>query len=214
MKVLIVDDHPVARRGLRMIVSEAFGEADCAEADCAEAADAATALDLAAMLRPDLLLLDMHMPGEVTAPTLCRRMRETLPGSTIVIVTAFDSSAEIRDCLVAGADGCLLKDTSETDMAAALRTAVTGGGVLDSRVAFQLARDLANESAHTGAPHLSVREREVLHLLAEGRSNRAIARRLELSEATVKGHVSRLLDKLNASSSLEAVVRASDAGLI
>jgi DNA-binding NarL/FixJ family response regulator len=209
VKVLIVDDHPVARRGLRMIVSEAFGEADCAEA-----ADAATALVLAAMLCPDLLLLDMHMPGELTAPTLCRRMRKTLPDSTIVIVTAFDSSAEIRDCLVAGADGCLLKDTSETDMAAALRAAVTGGGVLDSRIAFQLARDLANEPAHTRAPRLSGREQEVLHLLAEGRSNRAIARRLELSEATVKGHVSRLLDKLNASSRLEAVVRASDAGLI
>jgi DNA-binding NarL/FixJ family response regulator len=209
VKVLIVDDHPVARRGLRMIVSEAFGEADCAEA-----ANAAAALTLAETLHPDLLLLDMHMPGELTAIALCRRMRETLPGSTIVIVTAFDSSAEIRDCLVAGADGCLLKDTTETDMAAALRAAMTGRPALDSRIAFQLARDLANEPAPAGAPHLSSREHDVLHLLAEGRSNRAIARRLELSEATVKGHVSRLLDKLNASSRLEAVIRASDAGLI
>ncbi|HCU94250.1 MAG TPA: DNA-binding response regulator [Actinobacteria bacterium] len=209
MKVLIVDDHPVARRGLRTIASEAFGGVECAEAG-----DAATALIIATAFHPDLLLLDMHMPGEVTAATLCRRMRNALPDSTIVIVTAFDSSAEIRDCLLAGADGCLLKDTSETDVAAALRTAVTGEPALDSRIAFQLARDLANEPAHAAAPHLSGREKDVLHLLAEGCSNRAIARRLELSEATVKGHVSRLLDKLNATSRLEAVIRASDAGLI
>ena len=209
MRVLIVDDHPVARRGLRMIVSEAFGEPDCAEAT-----EAATALVIAATFHPDLLLLDMHMPGPVAAPTLCRQMRNALPDSTIVIVTAFDSSAEIRDCLLAGADGCLLKDTSETDMAAALRIAVTGEPALDSRIALQLARDLASAPAHPRVPRLSGREQDVLHLLAEGRSNRAIARQLALSEATVKGHVSRLLDKLNASSRLEAVIRASDAGLV
>jgi DNA-binding NarL/FixJ family response regulator len=209
VKVLIIDDHPVARRGLRMIVSEAFDEARCAEAT-----DAATALALARTLRPDLLLLDMHMPGEPTAPALCRMMRQALPQSKIVIVTAFDSSAEIRDCLVAGADGCLLKDTSETDMAAALRATVTGAPALDPRIAFQLARDLADEPTRAGAPHLSGRERDVLRLLADGRSNRAIARQLGLSEATVKGHVSRLLDKLNASSRLEAVVRATSTGLI
>ena len=208
MKVLIADDHPVARRGLQMIVSEAFGEAHCAEA-----ADAATALALAETLGPDLLLLDMHMPGGLTAPALCRMMREALPDIKIVIVTAFDSTSEIRDCLVAGADGCLLKDTSETDMAAALRTSVTGTA-LDPRIAFQLARDLTSATAPAQVPHLTGREREVLRLLAEGRSNRAIARQLGLSEATVKGHVSRLLDKLNASSRLEAVVRATDTGLI
>ncbi len=209
MKVLIIDDHPVARRGLRMIVSEAFDEAHCAEA-----ADPATALALAGTLRPDLLLLDMHMPGEFTAPALCGVLRETLPDSKIVIVTAFDSSREIHDCLVAGADGCLLKDTSETDMAAAIRATVTGAPALDPRIAFRLAHDLADEPTRTGAPHLSGREREVLRLLAEGRSNRAIARQLGLSEATVKGHVSRLLDKLNAASRLEAVVLAANTGLI
>jgi DNA-binding NarL/FixJ family response regulator len=192
-----------------MIVSEAFGETQCAEA-----ADAATALALAETFRPDLLLLDMHMPGEPTAAAMCRKMRQALPESKIVIVTAFDSSSEIRDCLMAGADGCLLKDTSETDMAAALRTTVTGAPALDPRIAFQLARDLVSEPARTAAPHLSGREQEVLRLLAQGRSNRAIARQLGLSEATVKGHVSRLLDKLNASSRLEAVVRATDVGLI
>src|SRR5215471_4067116 len=192
-----------------MIVSEAFGDAQCAEAT-----DAAAALALAETFHPDLLLLDMHMPGELDAPTLCRLMREALPDIKIVIVTAFDTSGEIRDCLTAGADGCLLKDTSETDMAAALRTATTGAPALDPRIAFQLARDLASEPPSTRAPRLSAREKQVLGLLAEGLSNRAIARKLGLSEATVKGHVSRLLDKLNVSSRFEAVVRATDTGLI
>jgi len=209
VKVLIVDDHPVARRGLRIVVSEAFDEPDCAEA-----ADAATATELAAAFRPDLVLLDMHMPGDVPAPVLCRIMREAVPAASIVIVTAFDSSGEIRQCLTAGADGCLLKDTSETDMAAALRATVAGGAALDPRVAFKLARELASERDKPAAPHLSGRELEVLCLLAEGNSNRGIARQLGLSEATVKGHVSHLLDKLNAASRLEAVVRASTAGLI
>jgi two-component system nitrate/nitrite response regulator NarL len=209
VKVLIADDHPVARRGLRMIVTEAFGEPDIAEAT-----DTATATALAGTFRPDLMLLDMHMPGQTTAPTLCRRLREIIPFAKIVLVTAFDDSVEIRDCLVAGADGCLLKDTSETDMAAALRMAMTGASALDSRVAIELARVLADEPEHPEAPHLSGREREVLSLLAEGRSNRAIARHMGLSEATVKGHVSRLLGKLKASSRLEAVIHASDAGLI
>ncbi|HEY5987925.1 MAG TPA: response regulator transcription factor [Streptosporangiaceae bacterium] len=209
MKVLIVDDHPIARRGLRMVLSEAFGETECAEA-----ADAAAALTMAADLRPDLLLLDMHMPGDLAAPALCSLMRAALPDAKIVIVTAFERSDDIRACLEAGADGCLLKDTSEVDMAVALRAALTGGSALDSRVAFRLARELASNRDHTSAIRLSGREWQVLHLLAEGCSNRAIARRLELSEATVKGHVSSLLDKLNASSRLQAVVRASDAGLI
>lgn len=210
MKVLIVDDHPVARRGLRMIVSEAFSGAECTDAP-----DPAAALALSASVCPELVLLDMHMPGDIPVQVLCGRLRENLPAATIIIVTAFDSSAEIRACLLAGADGCLLKDTSETDMAAALRTAVAGGPAIDSRVAFELARSMAREqTAQAARPHLSGREADVLRLLAEGRSNRAIAERLNLSEATVKGHVSRLLDKLDASSRLEAVVRASDVGLI
>ncbi len=209
MKVLVVDDHPIARRGLQMVVSEAFGVVDCAEAD-----DNAAALTVAAAQRPDLVLLDMHMPGQVAAPVLCAQMRELLPEARIVIVTAFDASGEIRDCLAAGADGCLLKDTSESDMAAALRTVVSGGPVLDAQMAFRLVREMTGKPGQAGPPRLSGREWDVLRLLAEGRSNRAIARRLELSEATVKGHVSSLLDKLNASSRLEAVVRASDAGLI
>lgn len=192
-----------------MIVSAAFDEVDYADA-----ADATEALALTAGFGPDLLLLDLHLPGELATPALCAQLLEVAPTATIVIVTAFDSGAEIRDCLLAGATGCLLKDTAETDMAAALRAVMAGGTALDSRVAYRLARDLVREPEHAATPELSSREKDVLELLAEGRSNRAIASRLGLAEATVKGHVSRLLDKLNATSRLEAVVHASDAGLI
>lgn len=154
------------------------------------------------------------MPGPVSAPELCVRMRATLPDARIVIVTAFDRSDEIRACLAAGADGCLLKDTSEVDITTALRTVLTGGCVIDPRIAFPLARELAGQRLPARSPQLTARERDVLHLLAEGCSNRAIARRLGLSEATVKGHVSNVLDKLHASSRLETLVRTSDAGLV
>jgi DNA-binding NarL/FixJ family response regulator len=209
MKVLIIDDHLVARRGLRTILREAFGLDDCDEA-----ADAESALRLARVLRPDLILLDMHLADAVPAPELCRRLRTTVPDARIVIVTAFDRTIEIRDCLSAGADGCLLKDTSEVDLTAALRTVLAGGSVIDPGIAYRLAGDLATNPDRPPAPQLTRREREVLELLADGCSNRAIAQRLHLSEATVKGYVGRILDKLHASSRLEALVRATDVGLI
>jgi DNA-binding NarL/FixJ family response regulator len=209
MKALIIDDHMIARRGLRTILRETFGLDECAEA-----ADPDTALHLASTYRPDLLLLDMHLAGRMPAPELCQRLREMLPEARIVIVTAFDRTAEIRDCLAAGADGCLLKDTSEVDLTAALRTVLAGGCVIDPRIAFRLARDVAANPDRAPAPQLTGRERDVLDLLADGCSNRAIARRLHLSEATVKGHVGNILNKLHASSRLEALVRATDTGLI
>jgi len=209
MKVLVVDDHVIARRGLRTILRETFGLDDCAEAG-----DAAAALALAVADPFDLVLLDMHLPGPMSAVELCRRLRVALPAAAVVLVTAFDRSDEIRRCLAAGADGCLLKDTSEVDMTVALRMILTGGRVIDPRIAFQLVRGLAGEPAPAGSRVLTAREREVLDLLAEGLSNRAIARRLGLSEATAKGYVSNVLDKLPASSRLEALVRAADTGLI
>jgi DNA-binding NarL/FixJ family response regulator len=209
VKVLIADDHLIARRGLRTILRESF-----AVEDCAEAADVQTALTLAATYRPDLLLLDMHLSDSLPPPQVCQRLRRLLPGVRIVIVTAFDRTGEIRDCLAAGADGCLLKDTTELDMTAALHTVLDGGSVIDPRVAFRLAGHLAVQPQQPGARRLTARERDVLDLLAEGCSNRTIARRLRLSEATIKGYVGALLDKLHASSRLEAVIRASDAGLL
>ncbi len=209
MNALIVDDHTVARRGLRTILNESFVLDCCNEVDNCE-----DALRLAARQRPDLVLVDMHIPNSMPAHEFCRQLRALLPAARIVIVTAFDRLPEIRDCLAAGADGCLLKDTSEVDFTAALRAVRAGQAVLDPRIAQRLAGELVGHQSRGGELRLTTRERDVLHLIAEGCSNRAISTRLQLSEATVKGYVSSLLDKLGVSSRLEALVRASDAGLI
>lgn len=209
MKALVLDDHAVARRGLRTILEETFELAACEAV-----ATSAEAIQAAQSLRPDLVVLDMHVPGSLPAHELCRQLRALLPDARIVIVTAFDRTGEIRDCLAAGADGCLLKDTAEVDLAAALKGIWDGEGVLDPRIAQRLANELVGRRPSSPDSSLTGRERDVLQLIAEGCSNRAIADRLRLSEATVKGYVSSLLAKLNASSRLEALVRASDAGLL
>jgi DNA-binding NarL/FixJ family response regulator len=209
LNALIVDDHMVARRGLRTILHESFVIERCDEADNCE-----DALRLAARERPDLVLVDLHIPKSMPANEFCRQLRALLTAARIVIVTAFDGLPEIRDCFAAGADGCLLKDTSEVDFTAALRSVCAGNAVLDTRIAQRLAGELVGGQSQGERIRLTSREREVLHLLAEGCSNRAISARLQLSEATVKGYVSSLLEKLGVSSRLEALVRASDAGLI
>jgi DNA-binding NarL/FixJ family response regulator len=210
VKALILDDHMVARRGLRTILQESFALDECYEVENPQAA-----LRLATECEPDLVLLDMHIPNSSPTHELCRQLRSVLPRSRIVIVTAFDSVPEITDCLEAGADGCLLKDTSELDFTRALRAIRAGETVIDPRIVQRLASELlGRRSGGTGVVRLTNRERDVLALIAEGCSNRAISARLLLSEATVKGYVSSLLEKLDASSRLEALVRASEAGLI
>lgn len=208
MRALVIDDHPVARKGLVTILHETF-----TLTACLQAGDASAALALAADHLPDLVLVDVRRPDDTPTPELCRRLRALLPEACMVLVTAFDRVGEIRDCLRAGADGCLLKDTSEVDVSAALRAMVAGTTVIDPRIAHELARELVG-GRNAASPHLTERERAVLDHIAEGRSNRAIAEQLHISEATVKGHVSSLLDKLHASSRLEALVRASESGLI
>jgi DNA-binding NarL/FixJ family response regulator len=206
MNVLIVDDHPVARRGLTVTVQDGLPVERLWEADTA-----GDAIASAQEHRPDLVLLDMRMPGEMSAAEVCRDILAAAPAARVVIVTAFDHTRTIRDCLEAGASGCLLKDSSELDLASSLRQIMSGDMVLDPRIAQRLARELIGD--RTGDSELSRREREVLLLLSEGCSNKTIARKLDLSEATVKGYVTTLLRKLGASSRLEAVVIAARRGL-
>ncbi|GHB59165.1 hypothetical protein GCM10010306_060850 [Streptomyces umbrinus] len=185
------------------------------------------------------------MPGSLPPEQLCRDLRELLPDVTLVLVTAFDDAAVIHACLDAGANGCLLKDTTEFDLGAALRALLAGSFVIDPRIARHLAQEAAKpiveeamrQLTKGGAAHptegdssplvlevagrrssdtvkLTERERDVLGLLAHGCSNRKIAQQLFLSETTVKGYVRDLLHKLDASSRLEAVVRAYELDLV
>ena len=147
LTALIVDDHPIARRGLSTVLREGVGVHDIIEADSAQ-----DALSLARRREPDLVLLDLHMPGSLPGRELCAQLRAALPDASIVVVTAFDRVSEIRDCLLAGANGCLLKDTAEVDLGASLLTILEGKAVVDPRVAQELAHELVGTPSDSG-PH-------------------------------------------------------------
>lgn len=210
MRVLVVDDHPIARQGLTSIVHDAFRVERVVEVD-----NAKDALIAAKREAPGLVLLDLRIPGVPETAVLCTQLRLAAPEARIAIITAFDDADGIKRCFAAGADACLLKDTSMVDLREALQAVVAGKRVIDPRIAQTLASDhLRVLRGETATIALTQREREVLELLAEGCSNRLIAERLFLAETTVKGHVSSLLDKLNATSRLQAVIRASEHGLL
>lgn len=210
MRVLIVDDHPIARQGLAVLVKSALrvDELD-------EAGNARDALTAAKRLQPNLVLLDLRLPGDVEASRLVTQLRVAAPGARLALVTACDDPDLITRCLAAGADGCLLKDSDIQDVRGGLQAIAVGRRMIDPRVAQALATEhVRNLQAQRRPVHLTQRERDVLALLGEGCSNRLIADRLNLAETTVKGHVSALLDKLGARSRLQAVVNAGQQGLV
>jgi two-component system response regulator DevR len=210
VRVLIVDDHPIARQGLATLVRQAFRVERIIEAETAHEAIVAAKRD-----DPELILLDLRIPGVQSTSVLCTQLRMASPRARVAIITAFDEANAIKRCFAAGADACLLKDSSMIDLRKALQAIVAGQRVIDPRIAQTLAtehvRVLRGERPTVA---LTQREREVLELLAEGCSNRLIAERLFIAETTVKGYVSSLLDKLEASSRLQAVVRATEHGLL
>lgn len=210
MRVLIVDDHPIARQGLSTLVHDAFRVERVIEVEAAN-----DALVAAKHHSPELILLDLHLPGVPQTSLLCTQLRVAAPRAKIAIITAFDEPEAVKRCFAAGADACLLKDTAILDLREALRAVVAGRRVMDPRVAQTLANDHVRVlRAEPSAVDLTQRERQVLELLAEGCSNRLIAEQLFIAETTVKGYVSNLLEKLHAKSRLQAVVRASEYGLL
>jgi two-component system nitrate/nitrite response regulator NarL len=209
MRVLIVDDHPIAQIGLSAVVEDALPVEQIDFADTSTAA-----LKRAGEREPDIILMDMHLPDSLPPRELCEQLLAMRPQCKIVLVTASGSAGDIRDCLQAGALGCLLKDTSEGDMTLALRSVAAGRAFIDPRIAQDIVVELATGRQAARNVRLTARERDVLRCLADGRSNRQIAAQLILTESTVKGYVSNLLEKLGAASRLEAVVRAGEAGLL
>lgn len=208
MKALTVDDHPLTRNGLGNLLKATFEH--CEVWGTSRTAEA---LDLADRLTPDLVLLDLHLPDPPSTPVTVRTMRERGVVSPIVILTAFEGDPLLADCLEAGADGCLIKDSAPPLLAALLRRAVDGERVIDPRVKERLDA-LATAPGPFPRPTLTARELEIVGLLAEGLSNRAVGQRLFLAESTVKWHVRRLLEKLSVESRWQAVVRAQELHLI
>jgi DNA-binding NarL/FixJ family response regulator len=203
-RVLLVDDHPVVREGLRGMID--------AEPDLAvvgEAASGAEAVTMAGSLGPDVILMDLRMP-DVDGVTATERILAAQPATRIVVVTTYETDADILRAVEAGATGYLLKDVSRAELAAAVRDAAAGKTVLAPSVAGRLF-GLMREPTQAV---LSAREVDVLTLVAKGRTNADVGRELHISEATVKTHLLRAFNKLGVSDRTAAVTTAMSLGLL
>jgi DNA-binding NarL/FixJ family response regulator len=207
IRVLLVDDHPVVRAGVRGMLD---GEPDIAVVG--EAASAAEAVAVARAQRPSVVLMDLRMPGgdgqDGVAAT--GRILAEVPEARVVVLTTYETDADILRAVEAGAAGYLLKDASRSDLLQAVRAAAAGETVLAPSVAGRLLHRLR----HPAPVSLSAREREVLRLVARGLSNAAIGAALHISEATVKTHLLRAFAKLGVSDRTAAVTTAMAAGML
>ncbi len=206
IRVMLVDDHPMVRRGLATMLMvfddlRLVGEAESGEA----------AIQLCAEVLPDVILMDMVMPGTDGA-SATRVIRQRHPQVQVLALTSFKEAQLIKTVLEAGAIGYLLKDVSADDLVHAIRAAHTGRATLSPEAAQTLV-EAANQPPVPGLD-LTEREREVLALLIEGLNNTQIAGRLTVSPSTVKSHVSNILSKLGVSSRTEAVTLALRHGLV
>jgi DNA-binding NarL/FixJ family response regulator len=200
IRVLIADDHPVVRQGLRTYLE--------LQADIVIAGEAGSGIEAAAeagRLGPDVVLLDMVMPGGGGLEAL-RRIGSGPGAPRVIVLTSFADDGRVVEAMRAGAAGYLLKDAQPAELLAAIRSAHAGGSPLHPDAAAYLVGELRRPVAP--APALTAREHDVLELLAQGMSNKAIARRLSLSEKTVKAHVSAILRKLDVTDRTQAALRA------
>lgn len=214
IRILLVDDQRLMREGLRVLL-----ELEEGLEVVGEAGDGKEALELYAALRPDVVLMDVRMPG-MDGVEATRRLRERWPEARILILTTFDDDAYVFEGLRAGALGYLLKDVSGGDLAEAIRMVAAGGAPLAPSVARKVVAEFSRLAPPSRPPDeglpepLSEREKEVLRLLAQGLSNREIAERLVLAEGTVKNHVTTILQKLGVRDRTQAALRARQLGLL
>ncbi len=204
IRVLVVDDHPVVRHGL---IAMLRWESDIEIVG--QAADGAQAVELIADLTPDVVLLDLRMP-KLNGVEVMRQIRPGYPSVRFLVLTTYDTDEYIGPALAAGAQGYLLKDAMPEDLAQSVRLIASGGAALEPGVAARMLERLQSGGEET----LSNRERDVLRLLVEGASNKQIAARLQLSENTIKTHLSNIFGKLDVQSRAEAVAVALQRGLV
>lgn len=204
IRLLIADDHPVVRDGLRGIF-EASGEFEVV----GEASSGREAVDRTAALEPDVVLMDLRMP-EMDGVAAIRRLAERGVKARVLVLTTFDTDTDVLPAIEAGATGYLLKDSPPEDLLRGARAAARGEAVLSPSVATRL---LGQVRAPAADP-LSQRELDVLGLIAQGASNRDAAGRLFISEATVKTHVLHIFAKLGVNDRAAAVAAGFERGLL
>jgi two-component system NarL family response regulator len=210
IRVLIVDDHALFRRGLEMVLAE---EPDIELVG--EASDGAEAVEKAGEALPDVVLMDIRMPKS-SGIEACRAMKEVAPSAKIVMLTISDEEGDLFEAIRAGASGYLLKDIPYDEVADVVRAVHGGQSLINPSMAAKLLTEFAALAKRDGeervqqvpAPKLTDREMEVLRLMARGMNNRDIAKELFISENTVKNHVRNILEKLQIHSRMEAVMIA------
>ncbi|HEX6433616.1 MAG TPA: response regulator transcription factor [Gemmatimonadales bacterium] len=204
IRIVIADDHPIFRAGLQGLLS--------AQSDFQVVGEAANGREAVSVVRhttPEVLLMDLQMP-ELDGVSATREVRQTSPGTRILILTTYDSDGDILRAVEAGATGYLLKDTPREELFKAIRATARGDSVLSPSVASKLvgrARGPVNRS-------LSAREIEVLKLVARGISNKIIGKDLRISEATVKTHLLHIFEKLGVDDRTAAVTAAMERGML
>ncbi|MEP6633142.1 MAG: response regulator transcription factor [Luteimonas sp.] len=206
IRVLLVDDHAVVREGIRSLLGP------CADiVVVGDVGDGESALLEIESLKPDVVLLDMKMAGMGGVETIVA-MKQRMPDIAVLVFTSFAEDSQVRDAINAGALGYLLKGALREELIGAVRAVANGEAWLHPRAQRQILDWLRRPSSPI--ERLTSREREVLMLLAQGLSNKAIARRMTLSETTIKGYVSRLLDKLEVNDRTQAALLAHKVGLV
>ncbi|MCU0492722.1 MAG: response regulator transcription factor [Chloroflexaceae bacterium] len=204
IRILIAEDQRIVREGLRALLED-----EAAVEIVGEAADGQQAVEAYARLQPDLVLMDLQMPV-LDGPEATRCIRESFPNARILVLTTYATDEFIFKALRAGAQGYMLKDASSDELLAAIRAVHSGQTQLSPAVAARLVAGVGG----SGTEPLTPREREVLTLLGQGRSNGEIASALTIAERTVKVHVQNILGKLGATNRTEAVSIAVKQGLI
>lgn len=213
IKIFVVDDHEIFRNGLRMLIESTddmvlVGEAESGADILPKLADAA----------PDLVLMDIHMPGE-NGIEVTRRVKQQFPAIRVLILTMFEDDKSVFAAMRAGASGYVLKGIKHNEMLQTLRIAAGGGAVFSPQIAGHIMQWFANmgvaaqEAPSEELPQLSRRELDILTLIAAGDDNPTIAEKLFLSAKTVRNYVSQVLAKLEASDRIEAAAKARRAGL-
>lgn len=211
IKVLLVDDHKIVRQGVRAYL-QTLADIEVS----GEAASGAEAVASVEKTRPDVVLMDLEMPGELDGIAATRQIRQVRPETQVIVVTSHHQDEYIFPAVRAGAISYLLKDIEPDELAAAIRKAAHGEAVLDSRVASRIVQELQGLRKDDVNPftELSEREFDVLRLIAAGKSNAEIAETLVIGESTVKTHISNLLKKLHLDDRTQAAVYAWQQGIV